>query len=102
VKVYFCPRCGQSYDSSECIDQGSLLRCPQCPGSRVMMTGRTFTGLGLIIAFLSSFVFSPYPYVIVPGIMVGGGLVLTGLVRSLRQRRARRRFDDDEDSFEEL
>lgn len=98
--MYFCPRCGQSYDSSQCIEDGSLLRCPRCRTSRVLMRGRNLIGLGVIIAMGASLVQPPYVYV--TGIVLGGALCVTGLVRSIRQRRARRRSELDDSYLDDL
>lgn len=93
MKMYFCPRCGQDYDASQCMEDGSLLRCPQCNKPRVLMRGSSCIALGLVLAIAATAI--PHPYVRVMGNVLAGGIILTGAARSVRQRWARRAFDDD-------
>jgi DNA-directed RNA polymerase subunit RPC12/RpoP len=108
MNLYFCPRCGGNFSSAECRQEGELLRCPDCPDTRVLMRGRGLVAVGLVVLFVTTQVLPPYAPVI--GILVGGGLCVTGMVRSIRQYKAKKRleqennpnlvlreYDDDED-----
>jgi DNA-directed RNA polymerase subunit RPC12/RpoP len=91
VDLYFCPRCGENFSSVDCKAEGELLRCPDCPQVRVMMRGRGLVAVGLIVLLVTTQVLPPYLPVI--GILVGGGLCVTGMTRSIRQRMARKRVE---------
>ena len=99
MNTYFCPNCGRNYDAEDCIEQGELLRCPQCPDYRVMMRGRMLTAFGLLILCVATQV--AFPFVLTAGILVGGALCITGMIRSFRQIRARRRHRDEEGEDED-
>ncbi len=91
MDLYFCPRCGGNFNSAECHREGELLRCPDCPDTRVMMRGRGLVAVGLVILFITTQVLPPYAPAI--GILVGGGLCVTGMIRSIRQHKARKRTE---------
>jgi DNA-directed RNA polymerase subunit RPC12/RpoP len=100
MDMYFCPRCGQRYEADECLDEGGLLRCPQCRTPRVLVAGRILIATGLVIAMLSAMIFPPF--VIIGGVVLGGALCVTGLARSIRQRRAGRRSDLEDSYMDEM
>jgi hypothetical protein len=56
-----------------------------------MMRGRGLVAVGLIVLCVTTQVLPPYLPVI--GIMVGGGLCVMGMTRSVRQRMARKRVE---------
>ncbi len=99
MKLYFCPHCGRSYDSSECIEEGVLRRCPMCAEKRCLLLGRVLTGAGMAILFISTTILGFR--VFVPGIVFGGGMCVLGFVRSLQYRSARRRYDAELDDSDE-
>ncbi len=91
MDLYFCPRCGGNFSGADCKQEGELLRCPVCTDVRVMMRGRGLVAVGLVILFVTTQVFLPYAPVL--GILVGGGLCITGMVRGVRQRMAKKRSE---------
>ena len=98
MDAYFCPQCGESFEASDCREVNSTLQCPYCMNSRVILRGRILVALGLAIAFGAAMV--PVSYLTTLGVLVGGGLCVTGLIRSLRQRRIRRKLRElDESDF---
>jgi hypothetical protein len=58
-----------------------------------MMRGRGLVAVGLVILFVTTQVLPPYAPAI--GILVGGGLCVTGLIRSIRQHLARKRSEQE-------
>jgi len=54
---------------------------------RVLIQGRLLVVGGMLALFVSTFTLGPYIPVL--GILIGGGLCLTGLIRALRRRRLR-------------
>ena len=102
MDAYFCPKCGESFEASECREINSSLQCPYCVNSRVVLRGRMLVALGLAIAFGAAMV--PVGYITALGVMIGGGLCITGFIRSLRQRRVRgkqRELDESDFPFED-
>ncbi len=94
MDTYFCPKCGESFQSYTVIKDGELLRCPNCENSRVLVKGKIFVALGLAIIFLATVTMS----YLIPGTLVGGALCLTGAYRMVQERRAKRAhyYDDEE------
>ena len=98
MKMYFCPKCGQEYEKLECIEDDVSIRCPQCVSPRVLIRGSVLIGAGATIAMLATQLIPPF--VLVAGILISGGLCMTGLVRALRLRHAKHRNNDlDDDSY---
>jgi len=95
MKPYFCPQCGNDYSAAECLDEGGLRRCPACVRPRVLLAGHILIAIGLLILFGSTMILPPY--VPAAGIMIGGALCITGLVRTIRRRRRRREHDGDDE-----
>jgi len=93
--MYYCPKCGGSFDASACIEQGELLRCPECPTIRVKLRGSFLVALGLLILFVCTQIM--VPYVPTMGILIGGGLCTTGIIRSIRHRQARRKNQQNQE-----
>jgi hypothetical protein len=81
------------------VENNSFLRCPDCPKVRVIWRGRVLVTAGLLIAFSGTLL--PVPYITTLGVVIGGGLCVTGFVRSLRQRWLLNRLREDESDFPE-
>lgn len=92
--MYFCPRCGEQLEASACVDDGGILRCPDCRTVRVLVRGRILIASGLVLVLLATQLVPPF--VLVLGVVLAGGLCMLGLFRVIRQRRVRRVEDSDE------
>ena len=84
MEIYFCPRCGGTFDANSCIERGEFLLCPECVDFRVKVRGRFIVAVGILILFAAPLV--PVAYVQAAGILIGGGLCVMGMVRSIRKR----------------
>lgn len=99
MSSYYCPQCGENFESSECLDEGGILRCPNCIRPRVLVRGRILVAVGLILLMASTQIFPPYVPAL--GILVGGGLCIMGFIRGIRRRRVRVAEEDALDDWEE-
>ena len=102
MDMYFCPNCGQTFQADECIEEGELLRCPNCLKPRVLINGRILITIGMILLMLTMTI--TLPYVWLGGIVLAGALCMTGAVRVFRQRKAwKRQFSESNfECFDEI
>ncbi len=101
MDTYFCPNCGQTFRSDECIEEGQLLRCPNCVKPRVLLNGRILITFGMIMLMITMTI--TLPYILIWGIVISAALCINGAIRVFRQRRARSKYSSEsEDDFEDI
>lgn len=91
LKTYFCPRCGNGYESAEANRGGKLIpvwpRCPAC-GKPLQVSGSAFIVFGVLIWMCFGTVLDTTTPLL--GAIIGAVFGIFGLVRLLRQAHARR------------
>lgn len=86
MKTYFCPSCGKSYESKECLPPGTFrlcrLDCPDCECA-LQLAGAQFIIGGLLAGFLLSMFLCPDMEIL--ALFIVATCVPLGFIRLVRQ-----------------
>lgn len=90
MRTYFCPSCGQSYESKDCRRTGGALaiwalECPTCQCS-LQLSGAAFIVAGLLTCLFLGLILCEEAQVL--GIILGAAFVAVGIIRLVRRWRA--------------